>query len=162
MKTFNTKHNQLTVSFAGSLTIRIGNSDIELNSLDNAAMEYVFNRLVDFSRTPETELTNCKLLTAGRFTDIGGSNNVDFEYPERIKSFAGVWDLTLERAKGKVTENSISVIAGMDIGKESRAYVVAGLKDIDGYRLVSEKPTIRQDKDGDAIGYSWIISPAMV
>lgn len=154
-----TKHTKTTIVLFGQVTVDINGMSETYDLSEQSQFRDWLESRFDFSRTPASEEINLELMKKGRYADLGGgNNNDDFEYPSSLVALTSE-QVSLSRAKGKVTPGSIDVIMALSYGKDNVAKMKDQLEKVAGFQLVNKKPIAVTDGDGMPTGVKFIVSP---
>ena len=172
---FNSKFNEIQITATESvvLPVTLYADNIEARTetlvLDDQFLNLVISlatntRIVkdDFASAKARELEKINLFLASKWTELQSysQNSDDFEYPQHVRDFADKYSLQLERAKGKLTPNSIRFVIPLSVNKEQRKALQETASELQGFHVVSKgKLDAVLDSDGDVIGYGLTISP---
>lgn len=155
-----TKHTQTSIVLFGQVTVEIDGTSKTYDLNEPSAFRDWLESRFDFSRTATSEAVNLELMQKGRYNELGSSQAEDFEYPASLLALV-TDEVTLGRAKGKVTPGSIEVIMKLSFGKVNVAGMLGKLETINGYQVVNKKPLPVSDSDGMPVAVKYIVSPLL-
>lgn len=159
MYTLTTKHTNTEITISGPIQLWINGEAKSYNLFDCPELQELLLSGLNNSRKEETEKDFIKQIAAGNFAAARQySSNDGFEYPLSLKTYESD-TVSLARAKGKVTPNSIEVVIKLEAGKDDIIAMADNLKHISGYHLVNEKPIPVTDSLGFPVAVKYIVSP---
>lgn len=159
MSSLTTKQTNTLINVTGSIELYCEGKTVSFNLTNDQQATDFFLSCLNNSRKENTETDLIRNVMAGNLTAAMQSTSSDFEYPMSLQELV-TKDVTLGRAKGKVTPGSVEVLINhISAGKATVVGLANTLANIPGYHLVTKKAVAVVDTDGMPVAVKYIVSP---